>query len=1357
MFFLYCAPCFLVYNRNVKATRNSAAESDKGGKKRVVEEHDGQGNGSKMEKFSVKKPFTVLVAVIMVLMLGFVALTKMQTNLLPDVSTPYLMVVTVYPGASPERVESEVSDVMENALGTVSGVETITATSAENYNLLLMQFNEGTDMNSALVKVSNKIDQTTASLPSSCLTPSIIEYNLNMNAFMTVAVSREGSDVYGLSDFVSDTLVPYVERKGGVSSVSTNGLIEKLVQVQLNQSKIDVINERLLEVIDVQLAEAKAQLDDAEAQINAGRKEYEKQLKNFGNTVSDQVMSQMGTQVADAVTIVRDQAQALLESVNQLIGVVQEPEIRQALIEVRDGLQHVMDQFNETGMRDIDSLIEIVAELRTITDKLTTALQQLQARLNVETGTEGSTATDLADDLQVQQSLSTIYNTLESTIKAMDNVPDLMNSFSQALGSYSYQQLNAYMQFSEARDMLNTYETQFKEAQQQYEDAKQKALASADVSKMLDIDTLAQLIYAQNFSMPAGYVDDKDGNSWLLKVGEEYNSVEDIEGALLLHVDGFGDVRLSDVADVEIIDNAEESYTRLNGERAAVLKIFKSTSSSASTVSDNCLEAFRELEAQYDGLHVVVLSNQGNYITIIVKSILSSMAIGAALAIIVLAIFLKDIKPTLVVGISIPLSVIFAVALMYFTGLDMNVMTLAGLSLGIGMLVDNSVVVIENVYRLRSRGIPAARAAVMGTRQVGMSIVASTLTSVCVFLPVIFSSSIVRSLLQPMSLCIGYCLAASLIVAMTVVPAASATVLKKAEPKKLAWFEKIQNGYGKSLAWCLQHRALPLVAAVVLLVFCVWRVASMGVVLLPTITSNEASITLSTDDSLSKEDSYAVAGQVVEAVMGVENVEEVGITTDTSVMGLDISQLGLPSAITSLLNAANSYGSYQLNVMLKEDLSSSEIEAARQALVDATSGIEHCTASVEISGMQELTSQLASGLSVKVYGADAETLSQLGEKVVEMVNETEGFANATTGLGNGDSTINLHIDRDKVRSYGLTVAQVYQQIAAQLTTTTTAQTPVVIDGTSMNVQISDNLDPVTKENMMDLTFTTSVMSADGTTATGTCTLADMATWVEGTAPDSITSENQTQFITVTADTLEGYNTTVQSRELQKKLEAFAQTSEMPEGCSFSMGGESDTVNYMVNEMVQWMALALPFVYLVMVAQFQSLLSPFIVLFTVPLAFTGGLLGLLATGQQLTMISLMGFIVLMGTVVNNGIVFVDYTNQLRLGGMDRRAALIATGKTRMRPILMTTLTTVLAMLQMVFSDDMASQLMGGMAIVIICGLSYATLMTLYIVPIMYDILFKKPPLNVDIGDEAHFDDIPDDAAEFLAASNAQPQA
>ena len=209
---------------------------------------------------------------------------------------------------------------------------------------------------------------------------------------------------------------------------------------------------------------------------------------------------------------------------------------------MQQGLQKVLDKFDNTGMRDIDSLIEVVSELRDVTDKLTDALQKLQERVNTETGTEGSSAADLADELQLQQSLQVIYSTLEDTIKAMDNVPQLMSTFSGALGSFTQQQLNAYMQFTE-------------------------------VQKQLDINTLSTLIYAQNFSMPAGYVQDASGESWLLKVGEEYDSVEDISGALLLHVEGYGDVRLSDVADVEVIDNAADSFTRLNGEQAAVLKI----------------------------------------------------------------------------------------------------------------------------------------------------------------------------------------------------------------------------------------------------------------------------------------------------------------------------------------------------------------------------------------------------------------------------------------------------------------------------------------------------------------------------------------------------------------------------------------------------------------------------------------------------------------------------------------------------------------------------------------------------------------------------------------------------------------
>ena len=869
-----------------------------------------------MEKFSVKKPFTVLVGVIMVLLLGFVALSHMQTNLLPDISTPYLMVVTVYPGASPERVESEVADVMENALGTVAGVDTITSTSAENYNLLLLKFSEGTDMNSTMVKVSNKVDQTVASLPDTCLTPSILEYSLNMNAFMTVAVSREGSDVYDLSNFVSDTLVPYVERKGGVSSVSANGLIEKMVQVQLNQKKIDVINEKLLETIDTQLAAAHEKLEEAQAQINAGRAEYEKQMKNYGDTVSDTVMAQMGTEVGSAVESVKNQAQDLLNSINELIEIVNDPDIKQSLVDIRDGLQNVVDQFNETGMRDIDALISMIGQLRDITDRLTVALQQLQSRL--DTGT-GETASGV-DSAEVQKSLGSIYKTLEDTIQAMDNVPELLNSFSQALGSYSSQQLAAYMKFTDARDMLNNYQAQYEAAEAQYEAAKEKALASADVAKQLDIDTLATLIYAQNFSMPAGYVKDSSGQSWLLKVGEEYDSIADIEGALLLHVDGFGDVRLSDVADVEVIDNAEASYTRLNGERAAVLKIFKSGTASASDVSSNCLAAFKELQAQYEGLHVVVLSNQGNYITIIVKSILTSMIVGAALAIIVLAIFLKDVKPTLVVGISIPLSVLFAVVLMYFTGLDMNIMTLAGLSLGIGMLVDNSVVVIENIYRLRGRGVAATARGGAG-RKAGEHVHRGLYPHLGLRLPA--RRLHLRDRPQP---------DAAHVPVHRLLPdglphrghlGRPGGVRYGAEKGRAQEAGLVREGAGQirpQPAVVLPapghpagagHRAAGLL-----------RLAGLLHGRGPAAHHHQQRghrHPFTTDTIWIRQVPTNVAGQVVEALQSVDDVEEVGITTDTSVAGIDIANLGLPATITDLLNAANSYGSYQINVKLERE------------------------------------------------------------------------------------------------------------------------------------------------------------------------------------------------------------------------------------------------------------------------------------------------------------------------------------------------------------------------------------------------------------------------------------------------------
>ena len=1251
-----------------------------------------------MEKYSVKKPFTVLVAVLIVFLLGFVSVTNLRTDLLPEISTPYLMVVTVYPGASPEKVETEVSEVLESALGTVAGVSSITSTSAENYSIVQLSFAADTDMNSAMVKVSNTLDQNADSLPDICLTPSILELSMDMSSLMTVAVGREGADIYELSSFLEESVIPELERQEGVSSISTTGLISQYIQVQLNEEKIDALNVLLLEQVDTQLALAKEQLDAAAAQLADGRAQLQQAIDTFGNVFASGVVERVAGMVSDATEEIRGKVQTLMNAIDNLIAFVNEPEIQAALISVRDGLNEIMDEIATTGLRDIDDLIDVVSKIRDLTDELTVALQQLQQRLDQETGGDGSTAGDLMDTLQIQESLNVVYSTMEDVLDSLNRVPELLDQFETVYAEMSQTQLEAYLQITEAQRQVDEGQKLYDQYAAEYEQAKSSAFANADVNNLLTIDVLSQLIYAQNFSMPAGYIDDQDDNSWLLKVGEEYDSIEDLEGALLLHIEGVTDVYLSDVADVAVVDNAASSFTRLNGEQAVVLNIYKSTSASANAVSDACLAAFDSLEGRYEGLNFSVLSNQGNYITVLISSILSSMAQGAVLAILILALFLKDAKPTIVVGVSIPLSVLFAVVMMYFTGLDLNIMSLGGLSLGIGMLVDNSIVVIENIYRLRARGVPAPRAAVQGTRQVFASIVSSTLTSVCVFFPVVFTKQVTRELMLPMCLTIGYCLMASLIVAITVVPASASTVLKNAEVKKWPWFDKLQDKYGRTLEWCLDHKAAPLGATVVLLAFCVWRVASMGMVMLPDVTSTEISMSVSTPSDMTREESYAMAGDILEMAMGLDMVEEVGVTTDTTIYGVDVGMLG--STISNLLSTTSTgYGTYAYNIKLESGAGASDAQRVGQQLEEAMTAFD-CTSTVTIDGISEITSLLGSGLSVTIYGNDFDTL------------ETEGFANATTGLGAGDQTIELHIDKDKARAAGLTVAQAYQGIAARLTTSTDSTT-ISINGESMTV----------RGEFAEITY--------------------------GTTPDSISRQDQTRCITVSAETLEGYNTTVQARQLQDKLDAWSASGALPEGYSVALSGETSTVNDIMSQMFQWLALALPFVYLVMVAQFQSLLSPFIVLFTIPLAFTGGMIGLLGIGEQLSMMSLMGFIVLMGTVVNNGILFVDYTNQLRLGGMDRRDALVATGKTRMRPILMTALTTILGMMMVLFSNDMASQLMSSMSIVIIGGLTYATFMTLYIVPMMYDLFFKRMPHVVDIGSEEDLDDVPDDAAEFLA--------
>jgi multidrug efflux pump subunit AcrB len=345
------------------------------------------------------------------------------------------------------------------------------------------------------------------------------------------------------------------------------------------------------------------------------------------------------------------------------------------------------------------------------------------------------------------------------------------------------------------------------------------------------------------------------------------------------------------------------------------------------------------------------------------------------------------------------------------------------------------------------------------------------------------------------------------------------------------------------------------------------------------------------------------------------------------------------------------------------------------------------------------------------------------------------------GLANADESVHLYIDRNKAASCGLTAAQILQTIAARTTNDATAIT-MNKDGVNLDVRLVDETEPLTYENLMDLELSVDTVNDDGETVTKTYPLSKFAEMTTGTSMDTITRENGSRYMTVTADAKEGYNATLLSRSVQDALDAYS----TPEGYMVEIGGESEQVMDMVWQMLKALALGALLVYLVMVAQFQSLLSPFIILFTIPLAFTGGMIGLAAFDKSISAMSLMGFMILMGTVVNNGIVFVDYVNQLRLAGVDKRTALIATGKTRMRPILMTAMTTILSMSVMVFSRDAGNAMQKGMSIVVAAGLIYATLMTLFIVPVLYDILYRKQPKVIDVGDD--LDEIPDETSDFI---------
>lgn len=1345
-----------------------------------------------LPKLSVKKPMTIFVAVIVVIVLGIVSVFKMTPDLLPNMDFPYAIILTTYPGQTPETVESVVTKPLEQSLSTIDGVKTITSTSSDNYSMLTLEFEDGTNMDTATVDMRGNLDTIKDAWPDGVGSPYLMKINPNMMPVAMVAVDYDGYDTVQISDYVNNELKNQLEGIDGVASVSTKGIVTQKENVIISQTKIDTLNAKINDALNDKFGDAEKKISDAKKELQDNISKAEQGSDTIEQSINDlnSQQEEVAKQLADAqgkaqsgYTEILNAKMQLLDQQQSLTATKQTLTIAyQTLTQIKEKLDSLQDEkaqltqqieafekiYNDykdalSKLANPDLTDEQLAQVRAILAKIDEELdkygfpkEELEERLNNAKNALTNVDKAITQTVEALKGLDTTEEKLDDTIaeiadkisqvdggitqiaaavKGLDNNTVSVN---QALSEIEKQQSLAAYQLSGGLSALNTKQSEvnsaltqlnsaqeeLKSASDELSDQKDKAKKAADMTNTVTISNVSNILTAQNFSMPAGYVSDDENIKYLVRVGDKIDGDKEMQSLALFDtgIDGIGVVKLSDVADVFIADDSDEVFTKINGNSGVVFSFSKQSDAATATVSENIAKKLNSLTQENEGLHFTTLMDQGDYIDIIINSVLQNLLMGAVLAIIILYLFLRDIKPTLIVALSIPISVIFALVLMYFSGVTLNMISLSGLAIGVGMLVDNSVVVIENIYRLRNLGVPPVKAALNGAKQVAGAIASSTLTTICVFFPIVFIEGLTRQIFMDMALTITYSLLASLIVALTLVPAMGQRMLRKVKPVKHGMFDKMLGGYEKSIRFVLKHRAIALIAAVVLLFGSMFGAVARGFSFMPNMASTEISVTVSLDDSATMDDTIDAAQNLLDTLSEYDEFETVGVMTGstTSLMGLT----GSVSSSDADKGSVMAYAVFKGDKVKNSESISKEIEAELQSI----------DGDVVVSGSSSSSSMSAmlgdDGVSIKLYGDDLKTLQNTAKDMAEKLAAVDGIDETDNGIGATSGEIKVTVDKTKAAKKSLTVAQVYQQIAAAITSETTSST-LTNSGKDLDVVvIKDENSDVTKNNIKDIKLTYTDKEGNEKTTK----LSEVAEISDSESMNSITRSDQKRYIKVSGTLKDGYTNT----DVSNKAKALFDDYKLPDGCSIEYSGSNESTMEAVNQMLLMMLLGVILIYLIMVAQFQSLKSPFIIMFTIPLAFTGGFLGLLITGFDVSVVALLGFVMLCGIIVNNGIVLVDYINNLRLEGKERREAIVEAGKTRMRPILITAITTVLGLSTMALGIGTGSEIMQPIAIVCIGGLLYATIMTLYIVPVIYDILSKKELRKVSESDLEEID-------------------
>lgn len=1315
-----------------------------------------------LAKLSVRKPLTVFVAVVIVIVLGVLSFRNMSTDFLPSMELPYAIVMTTYPGASPEEVEKAVTEPVEQSMARINNVKQVQSMSISNMSIVIMEFNDGTEMGSTTVDMRENLDMVTAQWDESIGSPTIMKLNPDMMPIMVAALDYDKLESTEVSKKAERDIIPELESVEGVASVNESGAIAKKIQVIIQQKKLDKMNEVVQDAVDGKLSDAQKKLDKGKKKLEKGKDKLkegkeqaadqmakgETKLKSASEEIREglktidenikQVKEQKKTlqssekQINSALATMAANKTKLQETIKTLTATKGQLETLQStlkqLTEQESKLKSQIEALGDQAPQELKtSLAAVQAQLQVVRGKLAeSGIKESELDSKVKEVSEGLTAAQngLKEIEKQEPTLTANKKKITSAKKKIESGLEKLNatkkklqkgqiSTSEALEKLNKQKILASIELSVSEAQINSGSTELKNASKQLKDTKKTTRENADLNKIITKEMVENILKAENFDMPSGYVTEENA-SYLVRVGDKFESEEDMADLVILDmgIDGLDPITLSDVADVAVTDNSEDVYTVVNGNPAVLVTLQKQSGYSTGDVTGALEDRFAELEKNNDGLHISILMNQGVYIDLVVDAVVQNLLFGGILAILILLFFLRDFRPTLIVACSIPLSVVAAVVAMYFSGVTLNIISLSGLALGVGMLVDNSVVVIENIFRMKQEGYSARKAAVEGARQVAGAIIASTLTTVCVFAPIIFTEGITKQLFVDLALTLAYTLGASLLVAMTLVPAMSAGLIKRINTKESRIIVAMQQGYGRLINLVLRFKPIVLIAAVGFLVLFAALSFRRGFSMMPEMESTQMTVNLTLDEGTDLEDTKRISDEAIEKIREVADVETVG------------ARVGSGSSM-SMLTGGSGNDTVTMYVILKEDRELSNQEVTDQ-IKEKTKNLD-CEVEVNASAM-DMSALMGEGVRINIKGKDLDKLQQISEDIMERLESVDGLEEIVNGLEDAGQEYRVTINKAKAMKYSLTVAQVYQQIYGKLKDASSVST-VSTDTDDFGIYVESSSDEsMTRGDIKKM----KIEYTDATTQkTKKVKLSKIAEFETADSPNTISHETQMRFVSVRAAIMDGYITSDVASDVENALKDY----EAPAGYEIIFDGENEATEEAMGQVLLMMFLGIVLMYLIMVAQFQSLLSPFIILFTIPLAFTGGFLGLWVSGSDVSVIAMIGFVMLSGIIVNNGIVLVDYINQLRRGGMDKKQAIREAGMTRLRPILMTAVTTVLGLVPMVVGNRMGTDMSRPMAIVTIGGLIYGTLLTLFVVPCIYDMLNRNKDITEkDIDEE-----------------------